>query len=67
MHACQKEMCSDFPTIYLCPPDPEVGIIIGALVGALIGAAVIICVVYFARNKVKSKQQKNLNSSTELE
>ncbi|NP_084457.2 V-set and immunoglobulin domain-containing protein 1 isoform 1 precursor [Mus musculus] len=53
--------------IDLTSSHPEVGIIIGALVGALIGAAVIICVVYFARNKVKSKQQKNLNSSTELE
>lgn len=52
--------------IDLTSSDPEVGIIIGALVGALTGAAIIICVVYFARNKVKSKQ-KNLNSSTELE
>lgn len=52
--------------IDLTSSHPEVGIIIGALVGALTGAAVIICVVYFARNKVKSKQ-KNLNSSTELE
>ncbi|GAB1303171.1 V-set and immunoglobulin domain-containing protein 1 [Apodemus speciosus] len=53
--------------IDLTSSHPEVGIIIGALVGALTGAAVIICVVFFARNKVKSKQKKNLNSSTELE
>lgn len=52
--------------IDLTSSHPEVGIIIGALIGALTGAAVIICVVYFARNKVKSKH-KNLNSSTELE
>ncbi|XP_005367401.1 V-set and immunoglobulin domain-containing protein 1 isoform X1 [Microtus ochrogaster] len=54
--------------IDLTSSHPEVGIIIGALIGTLIGAAVIICVVYFARNKVKSKQRKrNLNPSTELE
>ncbi|XP_028623324.1 V-set and immunoglobulin domain-containing protein 1 isoform X1 [Grammomys surdaster] len=53
--------------IDLTSSHPEVGIIIGALVGALTGVAIIICVVYFARNKVKSKQKKKLNSSTELE
>lgn len=68
-NACTWEkMCSDLPTIYLCPPDPEVGVIIGALVGALIGIAVIVSVVFFARSKVKSKQRKrNLDPSTELE
>ncbi|XP_050997527.1 V-set and immunoglobulin domain-containing protein 1 [Acomys russatus] len=54
--------------IDLTSSHPEVGIIIGALIGALIGAAVIVSVVYFARNKVKSRQTKrNLNSNTELE
>ncbi|XP_075814289.1 V-set and immunoglobulin domain-containing protein 1 isoform X4 [Microtus pennsylvanicus] len=54
--------------IDLTSSHPEVGIIIGALIGALIGAAVIVCVVCFARNKVKSKQRKrNFNPSTELE
>ncbi|XP_037054809.1 V-set and immunoglobulin domain-containing protein 1 isoform X2 [Peromyscus leucopus] len=54
--------------IDLTSSHPEVGIIIGALIGALIGAAVIISVVYFARNKVKSQQRKrDLTPSTELE
>ncbi|OBS60417.1 hypothetical protein A6R68_08465, partial [Neotoma lepida] len=46
----------------------EVGVIIGALIGTLIGAAVIITVVYFARNKLKSKQRRRkLTPKTELE
>ncbi|KAL6083156.1 hypothetical protein STEG23_007572 [Scotinomys teguina] len=54
--------------IDLTSSHPEVGIIIGALIGALIGAAVIISVVYFARNRVKSQQRKrDLSPSAELE
>lgn len=68
MHIYKTKTCLVLPTACLCPSDPEVGVILGALIGTLIGAAVIICVVYFARNKVKSKQRKrNLNPSTELE